>query len=57
MKISYLCLSGSTSTAYLDEAPDEDQLDQLAGLDKYTDEPVTVAWDSETRRWREVRQP
>lgn len=44
MKIGYRNLSGSTSTAYLDEEDYEPE-EVAAGADKYTDEPVAVQWD------------
>lgn len=44
MKVAYVTTSGFTSTAYLDESLDRmDEPAVWAGVDKHTDEPVTVA--------------
>lgn len=44
MKVSYVTASGSTSTAYLDDQPEQqDGPAVFTGTDKHTNEPVTVA--------------
>lgn len=41
MKVRYRTSSGSESTAYLDDGESSTH----TGVDKYTDEPLTVRWD------------
>lgn len=44
MKVTYTLSSGATSTAYLDESPEQqDGPAVFSGVDKHTDDPVTVA--------------
>lgn len=48
MKVRYRTASGSESTAYLDDG----ESGTRTGVDKYTDEPLTVRWDGTA--WNEV---
>lgn len=44
MKVAYVTTSGFTSTAYLDMDPEQHEGPMvISGVDKHTDEPVTVA--------------
>jgi hypothetical protein len=43
VKVSYTMMNGATSTAYLDDDPRDHCLPAVFnGVDRYTDEPVTV---------------
>ena len=48
MKVRYRTKSGSQSTAYLDAG----ESNARTGVDKYTDEPLTVRWDGS--KWVEA---
>lgn len=48
MKVRYRTDSGHESTAYLDDGESATR----TGIDKYTDEPLTVRWDGS--EWTEV---
>lgn len=48
MKARYRTTAGSESAAYLDDG----ESDTRTGVDKYTDEPLTVRWDGS--KWVEV---
>jgi hypothetical protein len=48
VKVEYVLLSGYSSTAYLDRRDG----DTATGVNKYTDEPVTVRWGGV--RWTEI---
>ena len=48
MKVSYITCDGHLSAAYVDD------MVTGSGVDKYTDVPVTVAWDG--NNWREVTE-